>query len=70
MLHHIDIVRDEEALHRIDEVVGNETRSDHWKSERDEPDDDEWWSLELGARTRTTTERRNQVAAKRKHAVP
>ena len=70
VLHHIDIVRDEEALHRIDEVVGNETRSDHWKSERDEPDDDEWWSLELGARTRTTHKRQQQVAAKRNHSVP
>ena len=55
VLHHIDEVRDNEALHRIDEVVGNESRSDHWRSERDEPDDDEWWSLELGARTRTIT---------------
>ena len=70
MLHHIDEVRDKEAIHQIDEVVGNESRNDHWRSERDEPDDDEWWSLELGARTRTATERQNQVTTKRNHLEP
>jgi len=72
VLHHIEEVRDTEARHRIDEellrideVVGDESRNDRWRSERDEPDDDEWWSLELGARTRTKTERQNQAAAKR-----
>ena len=53
VLHHIGEVSGNETLHRTDEVAGNESRSDHSRSERDEPDDDDWRSLELGARTRT-----------------
>jgi len=71
VLQHIEKVIDKETQPRvdeellsIDEVVGGESRNDHWRSVRDEPDDDEWWSLELGARTRTIT-RQNQVANER-----
>ena len=51
VLHRRDEVRGKEVSHRLEEVVGNDSPSNHWRSEQDEPDDDDWRSLELGART-------------------